>query len=85
MELPPGQVAMPAIPESRDILNFPVRAPLHSNLTEESGIIHGLPTGEPITATETSYFEPLAQPSILIPDDLPDRAAISLLPKSSLV
>ena len=85
MELPPGQVAMPAIPESRDVLNFPVRAPLHSNLTEESGIIHGLPTGEPITATETSYTEPLAQPSILIPDDLPDRADISLLPKSSLL
>ena len=74
VELPPGQVAMPAIPESRDVLNFPVRAPLHSNLTEESGIIHGLPTGEPIIATETSYIEPLAQPSILIPDDLPRQS-----------
>ena len=85
VELPPGQVAMPAIPESQDILNFPVRAPLHSNLTGETGIVHGLPPGDPITATETSYTEPLAQPSIPITDDLPDRADISLLPKSSLL
>ena len=76
-------------PELLDVLNTPIRAPLHSNATEESGIRHGLPTGNPSTATETSYTKPLAEPIIpkdhlleQFPRDHENRVNYSLLSSS---
>ena len=76
-------------PELLDVLNTPIKAPLHSNVTEESGIRHGLPTGNPNTATETSYTKPLAEPIIQkghlleqFPGDHENRVDYSLLSSS---